>query len=346
MKSRLLIIIGIAVTLTIIFFIFGPSQGHIAQYFLSDEQFEDLVLNSDNDDRYSTYEKSLTINPTPQECADLFDKIHQEFKDTPCACCNPAPGEPVCEPIGFDDILAHNKEFRDSGCEFIYRDWIHLTNDIKTASWWMYPSYFNIDMLKTNLSKEIPIEVSYRGYDNCISLKVVIYNHGEHRPIVSERDYENICPINENGKYELPIYTVQLTDYGEPIILPKGDYQLILYNLVDDQIIDEESESVGQFFFSSYYDQDAQLKELDYDYTKPASDVLRESRCTEWFDKIMYTSQHTNNPDFDLKYELTETNVFRDLKCASIVSNWEPLTDNDVWDIGISWKEIIKENEK
>ena len=65
MKSKLFIIIGVAVTLTVTFFVLGPSQGHIAEYFLTDEQFEDLILNNDNADRYSTYDKSLTIKFSP-----------------------------------------------------------------------------------------------------------------------------------------------------------------------------------------------------------------------------------------------------------------------------------------
>jgi len=44
MKSRLLIIIGAIATLAIIFFVLGPSQGHIAKYFLTNEQFEDMIL--------------------------------------------------------------------------------------------------------------------------------------------------------------------------------------------------------------------------------------------------------------------------------------------------------------
>ncbi len=44
MKTRFLIIVGVAIALTITFFVLGPSQGHIAEYFLTDEQFEDLIL--------------------------------------------------------------------------------------------------------------------------------------------------------------------------------------------------------------------------------------------------------------------------------------------------------------
>lgn len=44
MRIRLLIIIGILITFTITFFVLGPSQGHIAEYFLTEEQFQDLVL--------------------------------------------------------------------------------------------------------------------------------------------------------------------------------------------------------------------------------------------------------------------------------------------------------------
>ncbi|QLH06497.1 hypothetical protein C5F50_04985 [Nitrosopumilus ureiphilus] len=316
----------------------GPSQGHIAEYFLNDEQFEETFL-SNNDERYSTYDQSLTTNFSSQQCAELFDRIHQEFKDKPCACCNPPPGEPVCEPVGFDTVLAGNKEFRDSGCEYIYKEWAHLTNDIETASWLMYPTYYNIDMLKTNFSKEIPIAVEYRGYDECLSFKVVIKQHEGKRPVIAERLYENICSANKQDAYRLPSYRAELTDHGEPIILSKGNYQLLLYNIVDKEVIDEESKHAGQFYFSSHYVPEKQSEKQGYDYTQPASKVLRDTRCAEWFDKIMQTGKDLDS-EFGLKYELRETNVFRDLECASFVTEWGFLTDYDVWNIGISWEEI------
>ena len=104
-------------------------------------------------------------------------------------------------------------------------------------------------------------------------------------------------------------------------------------------MIDEESEHAGQFFFGSHYDHEAQPEDLGYDYTKPASEVLRDTRCAEWFDKIMQTGKDPDS-EFGLKYELTETDVFRDLRCASFVAEWEPLTEHDVWNIEISWDEI------
>ena len=59
MKTRLLIIIGIAVTLATVFYVLGPSQGDIAEYFLNDEQFEDIILSNDNEDRYSAHDESF-----------------------------------------------------------------------------------------------------------------------------------------------------------------------------------------------------------------------------------------------------------------------------------------------
>ena len=59
MRTRLLIIAGIAVTLATVFFVLGPSQGHVAQYFLNDEQFEEMILNNDNEDRYSAHDESF-----------------------------------------------------------------------------------------------------------------------------------------------------------------------------------------------------------------------------------------------------------------------------------------------
>ena len=281
-----------------------------------------------------------------QECAELFDKIHQETRDKPCACCNPPPGKPVCEPESLDSVFASNKEFRDSGCEFTYKEWIHLTSDIEAASWVMYPSYFSIDMLKTNLSKEIPIALEYRGYDECLSFQVTIKQHEGSRPVVAERLYENVCSANETEKkYRLPLYRTHLTDYGEPIVLPKGNYQMLLYNVIDGQMTDEESKHVGQFFFSSHYDHESSPDGTGYDYSKPASEILRDTRCAEWFDKIMQTGKDLDS-EFGLMYELRETNVFRDLRCASFVAEWEPLTKHDVEGIGIPWDEIASSNEE
>ncbi len=47
MKTRFLVLIGIVIALTISFFALDPSQDHIAQYFLTDEQFEEMILNND-----------------------------------------------------------------------------------------------------------------------------------------------------------------------------------------------------------------------------------------------------------------------------------------------------------
>jgi len=70
----------------------------------------------------------------------------------------------------------------------------------------------------------------------------------------------------------------------------------------------------------------------------PILDPLRNEKCAELFDLIMLSGE-----DSDLWYELTETNDFRDAKCASIVSEWEPLTEYDVWNIGVSW-DSVEEN--
>ena len=304
--------------------------------------FEEIILNY-NEDRYYTYDETVPNDFSPQECADLFDKILQEFRDTPCDCCNAAPGEVVCEPPSVEGIIASNVEFRDSGCEYNYKDWVDLTSDTKSANGALYPTYFKIDMLKVNFSKEIPIAVTYRGYDDCLSFQVVIRDHeGLGRPVVAERFYENVCSENVQDKeYRLPKYVTELTEYGESISLPKGNYYLFLYNVEKEEKMDGEAENVGQFYFSSHYDDTAPITESDYDYTKSGSDVLRDTRCAKWFDKIMQTGKDI---DLGLIYELTETNVFRDLQCASYVAEWEPLTDNDVWGIGVSWEGIASHN--
>lgn len=283
---------------------------------------------------------SLTI-PTDlksQQCADLYDKIHQDFKDTPCNCCNPEPGQPVCEPKQFDSILASNVEFRDSLCEFNYTEWIHLTKDKSSAKFNMSPHHFSIDMFKTNLSEEIPIGVSYSGYDKCMTFKVKIYEHGGNRTLVAERFYENVCSYNQQKEYRLPLHNFQLTDYNDPIILPKGNYKMILLYEQDDKL-QEVKHSQGQFFFSSHFEAEKPISDQGYDFTQPSSIVARDVKCADWYEKIIQTGKDLESEN-GLLYELRETNVFRDLDCASVVSEWKSLTNNDV-DF-IPWDKVIE----
>lgn len=80
MKTTHYIIIGVAIVFAITFFVLGPSQGHIAQYFLTDEQFEDIILSNDNTDRYSTYDESFTTESAPksQESWDYLLSLPRE----------------------------------------------------------------------------------------------------------------------------------------------------------------------------------------------------------------------------------------------------------------------------
>lgn len=63
--------IGIIISLSTIFFVLGPSQDPIAQYFLNDKQFEDIILSNDNADRYSAHNNSLTIKFSPLNLKDM-----------------------------------------------------------------------------------------------------------------------------------------------------------------------------------------------------------------------------------------------------------------------------------
>lgn len=69
----------------------------------------------------------------------------------------------------------------------------------------------------------------------------------------------------------------------------------------------------------------------------PVDDPQRNEKCAKLFDLI-----YQSKDDSDLWYELTETDEFRDAKCASIVEDWEHLTEHNVWDIGISWKKVAE----
>lgn len=72
--------------------------------------------------------------------------------------------------------------------------------------------------------------------------------------------------------------------------------------------------------------------------TYPESETKQ--RCAELFDQIMTSAQQS-----ELRYELTETDEFRELRCASMVGKWEDLTKHNVWNIGISWKDIAANEE-
>ena len=74
MKTKLLIIIGIVIAFATAFFVLGPSQGNVTQYFLTDKQFEDMILNKDNTDRYSTYDES---NPCDNSHLTNYEEDHQ-----------------------------------------------------------------------------------------------------------------------------------------------------------------------------------------------------------------------------------------------------------------------------
>ena len=75
-------------------------------------------------------------------------------------------------------------------------------------------------------------------------------------------------------------------------------------------------------------------------HSDPISDPQRNQKCADLFDLIMLSV-----PDSDLWYELTETNDFVDARCASIVEEWEDLTEHNVWDIRLSWNDV-SENAK
>lgn len=66
-------------------------------------------------------------------------------------------------------------------------------------------------------------------------------------------------------------------------------------------------------------------------------DPERNQKCAKLFDLIMLSA-----PDSDLWYELTETNDFVDAQCASVVEEWEDLTEYNVWDIGLSWDNVVE----
>lgn len=83
-------IIGILVTLTTVFFVLGPSQGHIAQYSLNDEQFEEMILSNGNEDRYSTHDESFA------DKSKVTGNMAQEI-------CSVTGGE--CPPNYFANIL-------------------------------------------------------------------------------------------------------------------------------------------------------------------------------------------------------------------------------------------------
>ncbi|WP_371503839.1 hypothetical protein [Nitrosopumilus adriaticus] len=62
MKTRHYITIGIVIAVSITFFVLGPSQGHIAEYFLTDEQFEKVILGD------TSHVSDFRDTQNPNEC--------------------------------------------------------------------------------------------------------------------------------------------------------------------------------------------------------------------------------------------------------------------------------------
>jgi hypothetical protein len=72
--------------------------------------------------------------------------------------------------------------------------------------------------------------------------------------------------------------------------------------------------------------------------TYPESEVMK--RCADLFDQIMISAKDSN-----LQYELTDTDEFRELRCASNWWNWDDLTEHNLSNIGIVWKDIASNEE-
>ena len=199
----------------------------------------------------STISLDRTVYPDPQFCADEFDKMYLKAAAIPCGCCNPPPGEPVCEPVPIEghirDMIV--EEFKP--CISTIDRWTSLA-DNNGFVWYAFgTNYVKLKMEKTNHEEIIPIFITFSGYSQCLNdFHLIVKEHIGDRKVVFEEKYSQVCddskPNNEFKTYR----EISLDGVGKPIILSKGHYLVELYTDTPQM---HGSNYVDKVYFSSHF---------------------------------------------------------------------------------------------
>ena len=192
-----------------------------------------------------------TVYPDGQFCADEFDKMYHKASEIPCSCCNPPPGEPVCEPVPLEGHIRDmvTEEFKP--CVGTVDRWAYLTENNDSAWYAFGTNYVKLKMTKTNHEENIPISITFSGYSQCLNdFHLIIKEHIMDGKVVFEENYDQVCdeskPNNEFKTYR----EINLEGIGKPISLQKGQYVIELYTETPQK---HESNYVDKVYFSSHY---------------------------------------------------------------------------------------------
>ncbi len=222
---------------------------------LSEEEFE--MCSDILKEKRTKYENNSDISidrivyPDPRFCADEYDKMYLKASAIPCSCCNPSPGEPVCEPVPIEDHIRDMiiEEFKP--CISTIDRWAYLA-DHNDSVWYAFgTNYVKLKMEKTNLEKSIPISITFSGYSQCLNdFHLIVKEHIGDRKIMFKEKYDQVCDYSKPNNEFKTYREISLNGVGKPIILAKGQYLIELYT---DTPQIHGSNYVDKVYFSSYY---------------------------------------------------------------------------------------------
>lgn len=192
-----------------------------------------------------------TVYPDWQFCADEFDKMYLKAVAIPCSCCNPPPGEPICEPVPLEDHIRDmiTEEFKP--CISTIDRWAYLTENNDSVWYAFGTNYVKLKMEKTNHEESIPISITFSGYSQCLNdFHLIVKEHIGDRKIVFKEKYSQVCDDSKPNDEFKTYREISLDGVGKPIILPKGEYFVELYT---DTPQTHGSNYVDKVYFSSHY---------------------------------------------------------------------------------------------
>ena len=188
----------------------------------------------------------------PKDCAEKFDTFYEQASLIPCDCCNPEPGEPVCEPHSLSDHIRDLTTPDFDLCIETYKDWAYMTQDNDLVWHTFGSSNYKFTVDRVVHANPVTMTVTFWSYSQCTDLYLVIQDHEGNRPIVLEHDYGAVCD-NSNPKNQWHKRTINLESLeNQKINLLKGSYVAVLYGTAPTEFDDSgniEHDDLAKAYF-------------------------------------------------------------------------------------------------